>query len=271
MGHDVTDFQQEVIERSHSVPVLVDFWAAWCGPCRVLGPVLERLAEDAGGRWVLAKVDTEAHPDAAQRYGVMSIPSVKLFADGEVVDEFVGALPEAQVRAWLEQAIPSPQAAAVAETARLLDQGSFQEAATRLRAVLEAEPGNRNARLLLGMALLHLDPAQVTDTVRSLEHDPEHGDRAEALLVLAKLAATAEQAERLPESPARERFLDGARAVRAGDWARALEAFIEVLRLQRDYADGAAKEAGRSVFVLLGIRHPVAERYHRAFSSALNV
>lgn len=271
MSHDVTDFQSEVLERSRSVPVLVDFWAAWCGPCRVLGPALERLAAEAVGRWVLAKVDTEAFPDVAQRYGVMSIPNVKLFVDGEVADEFVGALPEAQVRRWLDEAIPSPRAAAVADAAAKIERGEFAEAAAALRAVVAAEPGNREARLSLGRALLHEDPAGVAAVVRELEDDHELGDQAEAVQTLARVALAPSHPQDLPESPAKERFLAGARAVRAGDWAAALEAFIEVLRRERDYADGAARDAGRSVFVLLGIRHPVAERYHRAFSSALHV
>jgi putative thioredoxin len=271
MSHDVTDFQREVLERSRSVPVLVDFWAAWCGPCRVLGPVLERLAAEAAGRWVLAKVDTEALPDVAQRYGVMSIPNVKLFVDGEVADEFVGALPEAQVRRWLEEVIPSPQATEVADAAVMIERGAFAEAATALRPVLAAEPGNREARLLLGRALLHADPTAVAEVVRDLADDDERADQAEAIEVLARVAAAADHPEALPQSPAKERFLAGARAVRTGDWAAALEAFIEVLRRQRDYADGAARDAGRSIFVLLGIQHPVAERYHRAFSSALHV
>ncbi len=271
MEHEVTDFETEVIERSRRVPVLVDFWAEWCAPCRVLGPVLERLAGEAGGRWQLAKVDTETFPDVAQRYGIMSIPNVKLFVDGEVADEFVGALPESQVRRWLEAAVPSPQAAAVAAAAARIESGAFAEAAGALRRVLEAEPANREARLRLGQALLHTNPAEVAEVVREIEHDHELGDQAEALRTLASLAQVLDHPQELPESAAREPYLTAARALRGGDWAGAMEALIEVLRRQRDYADGAAREAGRAIFVLLGIRHPVAERYHRAFSSALHV
>jgi putative thioredoxin len=139
MSHDVTDFQAEVIERSRTLPVLVDFWAAWCGPCRVLGPLLEHLAGEAGDRWALAKVDTEKFPELAGQYGVTSIPSVKLFAGGEVVDEFVGALPEADIRRWIDAALPSPLAARVAEARGLVAGRAYRSAAETLREVLAAE------------------------------------------------------------------------------------------------------------------------------------
>src|SRR5690606_2707900 len=107
---DVGDasFDAEVIAESHRRPVVVDFWAAWCGPCRLLGPVLERLAAEASGAFRLAKVDVDASPVVSQLHGVRSIPLVKAFRGGEVVDEFVGALPEGEVRRWLEGFVPGP-------------------------------------------------------------------------------------------------------------------------------------------------------------------
>jgi putative thioredoxin len=271
MSHDVSDFQTEVIERSRSVPVLVDFWAAWCGPCRTLGPVLERLAGEAGGRWELAKVDTEKFPELAERHGVMSIPSVKLFAGGEVVDEFVGALPEVEIRRWIEAALPSPLAARVAEARGLVAGRAYRAAAATLGEVLATEPGNVPARILLAEALLFTDPAAVAGAMAGLEHEPEVGDRAEALRTLGRVAALADHPEELPEGPMKSRFLDGARALRAGDWGGAMQAFIAVLQGQRGYADGLARDAGRAIFLHLGIRHPVCEQSYRAFTSALNV
>jgi len=105
MEIDVTDinFEKEVIEKSKEIPVLVDFWASWCGPCIMLGPTLEKIAEEYGGKFVLAKAETDNNQEQASKFGVMSIPAVKLFKDGVVVDEFVGAQPESKIKEWLNQ------------------------------------------------------------------------------------------------------------------------------------------------------------------------
>ena len=127
MTVDVKDFEQDVVQRSFSTPVVVDFWAEWCQPCKLLGPVLEGLATRSNGDWVLAKLDTERLPEVAARQGIRGIPAVKLFVDGQVTHEFVGALPQAQVEFWLKQSLPSKHRRQVQAAEHLVADGKHAE------------------------------------------------------------------------------------------------------------------------------------------------
>ena len=149
MSYEVKDFEAQVIDRSRQVPVLVDFWAPWCGPCRTLGPVLERMAAKADGRWELVKVNVDENQDLAAAFNISSIPAVKLFVNGEAVDEFVGALPEREIQRFLEKALPSPGGGQLAEAERLLKEGRNAAAAELLESLVAGDPANQAARTLL--------------------------------------------------------------------------------------------------------------------------
>ena len=153
---DVTDatFERDVLDRSFDLPVVVDFWAAWCAPCRALGPVLERLAAEADGRWTLAKVDVDANPRVAAALRIQGIPAVKAFVDGRQVAEFTGALSEADVRRWLEQFGPSPADDAAAEGAEAEARGDTDAAAAAYRRALDLHPGHPEAKA--GLARVEL-------------------------------------------------------------------------------------------------------------------
>lgn len=270
MSYEVQDFEAQVLERSKQVPVLVDFWAPWCGPCRALGPVLERMAKQANGRWELAKVNTEENQEVATAFNIASIPAVKLFVNGEVVSEFVGALPEPEIRRFLDRALPSPSAEQLAEARRLLAEGANGPAARLLKPIVDAEPGNLEARVLLAQALLSSAPEQIAALLEPVGPDAEVADKANALRTLARLTQLAGQPAALPEAKVRDRYLAGAAALRAGDFASALASFIEVLERNKEYDHAGAKEACKAIFQLLGPRHPLADRFFRAFSSALH-
>jgi putative thioredoxin len=270
MSHEVQDFEAQVLQRSREVPVLVDFWAPWCGPCRTLGPVLERIAAQAGDRWELVKINTEEHQELAADFNIASIPAVKLFVNGKVADEFVGALPEREIRRFLEKALPSPSANQLAEAKRLLEEGANGAAAQLLEPMVAGEPGNYEARLLLARSLLGTEPERIAALLGPWGPDSESSDRADAMRTLARLAQLAKRPSGLPEASVRDRYLAGAAAVSSGNFGAALEAFIEVLGRDKQYEDGGAKEACKAIFQLLGMRHPLVERYFRAFSSALH-
>ena len=258
MSHEVQGFESQVVQRSRHTPVLVDFWAPWCAPCRALDPVLERLAAQAGGQWELVKVNTEEHQDLAATVNIASIPAVKFFVNGEVVNEFVGAPPEREIRRFLEQALPSPSAKQVTEAQRLLAEGSNAKAAELQEPIAKSDPGNLQARVLLAQFLLSSAPERIASLVDPVGAESEWADKAGPLRILARLAQWAEQPGILPEGKVRERYQAGVAAVRAGDLAAALAAFIEVLERNKECDNRGAKAACKSIFQLRGPCHPLA-------------
>lgn len=269
MAREVANFEEDVLQRSQDVPVLVDFWAPWCGPCRVLGPIVERLAAEAAGRWQMVKVNTDQHPELAAQYGIRSIPSVKLFYQGKVVDEFVGALPESEIRRWLKRTLPSTHESTLTRARALIAEGAYTHAVALLNPVIEDEPEHDGARVLLAEALFSTDPARTQELLRPIRADSHVADKAEALQTLARFLERAVNPDAFPHDGVRERYLEAIRSLKARDYAAALEAFIEVIGREREYDHGGAREACKAIFQYLGLRHPVADRYYNAFANAL--
>jgi putative thioredoxin len=216
-------FPDEVLQRSYEVPVVVDFWAPWCAPCRALGPVLERLAREADGAWELAKVDTDQNPSLAQAAGVQGIPAVRAFRNGKEVAEFVGALPEDQVRLWLAQLGPSAGALAAEEGARAEASGDLEAAGAAYRRALREEPGNDEARRGLARVDLASRTGSIDETelVRRLEQNP--GD-VDAQLGLADALLARGEAE-----AAFERLLTALRATDGPERDRVRQRYVEAL------------------------------------------
>lgn len=270
MGHDITDFETQVVRRSQTIPVLADFWAPWCGPCRALGPVLERLAESAGTRWELAKINVDEHPAVAEEHKISGIPAVKLFHLGAVVGEFTGAKSERDLRKFLQNHLPSPKAQELAQARALMEEERFLEAATQLEGILAEEPGIDDARIVLAECQMSLDPSKIMATLGPVSVESTLAEKAGALRTLARFAALTDNIGTLAESSVKPRYIEAATALRRGNYAAALEGFVDVLTKRRDYDHGGAKTACQAIFMLLGIRHPLAEKFHRAFSSALH-
>jgi putative thioredoxin len=260
------DFQNDVIEQSKTVPVLVDFWAQWCGPCRILAPVLEKLAERHAGKWVLVKINTEEFPEISAEYGIRSIPNVKLFSNGAVIDEFVGALPEYQIEQWLAKALPSPWAEDVARAAAEMAAGNDAVAITLLEGVLAKEPENRKAAAMLVRLILFSRPEEALRLAETLEVEPDYADLSESVRTLGALLVR--PASAIPEGESRETYSKALESLRNGDMDSALERFISVLRENRYYDDDGSRKACIAIFRFLGEEHEITMKYRRAFDRA---
>ncbi|RXK87973.1 thioredoxin [Chlorobaculum sp. 24CR] len=260
------DFQRDVIEQSKTVPVLVDFWAPWCGPCRILAPVLEQLAERHGGKWVLVKVNTEEFPEISAQYGIRGIPNVKLFSNGELIDEFTGALPEQQIELWLSKALPSPWTADVERAAAEIAAGNDAAAIALLDGVLANEPENRKAVAMLVRLILFSRPEEALRLAESLEAEPDYADLSESVRTLGALLVR--PAAELPEAQSREAYGAAVESLRGGGLDRALDQFISVLRDDRSYDDDGSRKACIAIFRFLGEEHEVTMKYRRTFDRA---
>lgn len=272
------DFEREVLERSDLVPVVVDFWAPWCGPCRVLGPILERLAEEHAGGFVLARVDIDANPALARAFQVRSIPAVKAIRDRALAGAFDGAQPESAVRRFVESILPSPaeREAKAADTA--LASGDTAAARTHWQAALALDA--RLPAALYGLARLEAADGDDEAALALLERIgpgtrvSEEADRLAATLRTQAAAQGVDESELrrrvadTPEDPSAHLAL-GRLLAAAGRHEEALAALLESVRRDAAFEEGAARMAMLDLFAVLGADHPLTMEYRSALARRL--
>ena len=269
---DQAGFPLEVEERSRQVPVVVDFWAEWCGPCKVLGPALERAVEDQGGAVELAKVDVDTNQQLSMRFGVQGIPTVVAFRNGEPVSRFTGALPEQAVRQWVEQLLPSEVDKAVDRARQLALDGDSAGAETLLRAALESEPGHIEAGTSLASLLLaDSKTEQAEEVLGRLSPTPE----VTQLTAVARLqAGGAEDLDALldrarqPDASDDVKLEAGRGLAAQGRPADALELLLSIVEAKGEAAD-EARQSMLDLFNVLGPDHPLTAEYRKKLATAL--
>jgi len=271
-------FDKDVLQASAKAPVLVDFWAPWCAPCRVLKPILEKLAGEYQGRFLLVKVNSDEHPELSAQFGVRGIPNVKAFVDGKLADEFTGALPESGVRAFIDRLIPTPGEKLRRAARTLAEEGDAGGAERQLRSALALEPENKLIRLDLIELLLAKNCQAEAETLFAPIPERERDERADRIYSVLALWKRSQQLPALEVLEAKlaadpgdlpSRLALGERCVADGRYEAALAALLEVVRADRGAMRTSARKLMVEVFNLAEDRPELVSEYRRLLAGAL--
>jgi len=277
---DVTqdNFAQVVLEGSREHPVLVDFWAAWCQPCQMLMPVLAKLAEEYGGRFILAKVNSDEQQALASQFGVRSLPTVMIFRDGKPADQFMGVQPESAIRALLGKHLPRASDAQRNAAREQLEAGDAEGALATLQAALNEDPDNQALKIDIARALMALGRAdEAEEALKTLPmdlHQEEDVQRLEAQVQFARIAARGDELKTLEaqvettEEPQTLHRVAAAKIL-SEDYETALSLLMKLMQKHRKYGDDAGHKGLLAAFELLGAQHPLVKEYRRKMVSLL--
>ncbi|WP_150608421.1 thioredoxin [Pandoraea cepalis] len=283
MDTHLASFDADVLAVSHQVPVLADFWAPWCGPCNVLGPLLEKLEAEAQGRIRLVKINADENAQLCAEYGVRSLPTVVAFVDGEPVDQFVGALPEGQLRAFIDRIVPNPADVARRVAREALTAGKPEVARDALQAALALDPAHDDVRLDLVDVLLGMGEVDGARTELTLLSPRTAASGDARIAALNTRIAAAEQASHLPSAQALlarvqadpdnlQARLDLANRYLADrTYEPALQALLDIVQRDRAFGDDAARKSMLAIFDALSETDPATvAAWRRKLSAALN-
>ncbi len=274
-----SNFETEVVERSQEIPVLVDFWADWCAPCQSLVPVLEKLDSDYQGQLQIAKINTDEQRGLAELNGIRSLPTLRLYRNGEVVEEAMGAQPEAVLRELIDAYVPRASDKILQDIQVLVSEGQTDTAKSMLEQGMREDPANTNLPMALArlcMADGQLDRAgELLGALPRDQRDSDDGKNLKLLLEFARVAAEADDVDSLSatlqEDPTNVRAWHqlGAHQITSGDYGDALESFMELLKRDRNHGDNAAKRGLIALFSLLGENDERVGLYRRRMANLL--
>ncbi len=273
MNYEIQDFRKDVIEASETIPVVLDFWAEWCGPCRVLSPVLEKLAGEARGKWKLVKIDTEQNPQLAAQFGIRGIPSVKMVYQKKIIAEFQGAQPEPAVLKWLIQNLPESEGETESkeQLEQLLASGDRKRARKLVEKVVKNDPGDLESVAKLAMLILPGDIESSRKLFEKTGGSTKFEIERETLQTVQHLKDLQNGKAQVTSTidGVAEKYREAAKSLFKEDFQEALERFIDCLIRDRTIDEDGPRKACIAIFTMLDNQHPLTQQYRRRFSMAL--
>lgn len=259
------DFQNDIIDRSYEIPVVVDFWAPWCGPCRFLGPVLETMASNQKGRWELIKVNVDEHPELSYRFEIRGIPAVKLFSKGEVIGEFSGAIPRPAIEQWLDRYLPDEAEEILADL--LIKEAEISEKAfiKSLKTFVKNYPDNKRGQLILAQHIIYNKPEKANELVKGFRLGNELYEQADAIRKIyefmdfkVKSESTLNKIIKKAQAYFRDRNLD-----------ECMSQIIEANRLDKSFHFDLPRKTALALFDFLGKDHEITKKFRKKFEMVL--
>jgi putative thioredoxin len=263
------DFEYEVIQFSQQTPVVVDFWADWCIPCKTLGPILTNLTEQRKGEFRLAKVDVDENPKLANRFNIRGIPAVKGFRDGQVISEFTGVIPEDQIRKFLDELVPGPSDLQLEKGNSLLKTEAWERAETAFRQVLEERPQHPGA--LLGLAKCLLTQGEGSQTIDLLNQFPASREFSSAQQLRPLAVALTRNKQRTSETDnlLAATYQRALHLISIGNLPAAMDGLLAILKEDKHYQQDEVRQVMVSLFEILGNDNPTTRQYRAEMASIL--
>ena len=259
------EFNNAVIERSHKIPVVVDFWAPWCGPCQFLGPVIEELAGEGQGKWELIKLNTDENQEVSRAYKINSIPAVKMFYKGEVIAEFTGALPKHQIEKWLDDHLPDKDKDYLKAMVQQYESGDTNGLLEKLSLFVEAHPEYTEARILLARMVVFEQPELALELTKDMKPDVLLADLTQHIIEIIRLLGF----KLHDEDPAAQLLAASNGFIRDGKLDEGLDALVKAVAVNKSYEKDLPRLAVIGIFNVLGEKHELTLKYRKKFNMAL--
>ena len=266
MTYDVKNFQTEVLSVSNTKPVLCDFWATWCNPCKTLTPILEKLATEAKDEWVLRKVNIDEHSTIASKFNIMSIPNVKLFIKGSVKSEFSGLLPEKDIRQWLKKNLPNQFENQIQKATDFETKGYIEESKKILETVINSDEKNEDAILQLTKLVMFSDPLHAKKLCGKVNLGSAIFEEIQTIKYICELNLSLHQ---LPDHPTKNLFISSMEQLKEKNFEDTLKILLDIVKIDKTYNDDMPRKTCLAIFKYLGDSNEITKRYRSLLNAAL--